>query len=61
MISLLQIVAGSLEAFEGLDFFSNFIIMMLVVTALSDWVGQFLKEAIIFLLDNYCYKTVKFV
>ena len=44
VISTLNIIARSLEAPERLNLFSNFIKMMSVLTALSDWVGQLLRK-----------------
>ena len=48
MISFLDVIVGSLKTFQGFHLFSNFIVMMLIVTTLPHWVSQFLKEAINF-------------
>ena len=38
VISSVNIIAGSLEALQRLNLFSNFIEVMLILTALSDWI-----------------------
>ena len=42
VISSVNIIAGSLEALQRLNLFSNFIEVMLILTALSDWIRQLL-------------------